>query len=280
MYKRQVFRNPLQIPWGTNYQYSLESYLNHTKLSDVPSIKSEELFHVDIEFPGLSKKKLDEIRAAVTPTVTGHHYYKACRGKISSLVDIAERMLREGCLKDEVETLLKENVWSLLPKAGSRINWEHTKIEGQTFNLGAAEIVKFYKKDGRLILLRRFFKKGMYDGLKVQKDQGDIAISDIVIGNLSFKTRYFSRDEKYKGTYVNINTPIELYPTKIRYVDLEADICVWPNGEIKRLDNEKLEEAVSRGLISKRLAEISNREIEKVLNSISLEEEREAYNLL
>ena len=267
-----VFRNPLRIPWETSYQYSHGSYLSNIQLSDVSS--------VDIEFPGLSKKRLDEIRATVTPTVTGHHYYKACGGRISSMVDIAEKMLEEGCLKDEVEDLLKENVWSLLPKLGSRINMEHAKIDGQIFNLGSAKIARFYKKDGRLILLRRFFKRGMYDGLKVPKDEGDYAISDVVIGNLSFRTRYFSRNEEYKGTYININTPIELYPMKIRYVDLEADICVWPNGEIKKIDNEKLEEAVSRGLISERLAEISSREIEKNLNSISLEEEREACRLI
>jgi len=275
-----VFRNPLRIPWGTSYQYGHESYLSDIQLSDVSDMGAEQLLRINIEFPGLSKKRFDEIRATVTPTVTRHHYYKACGGSISSMVDIAERMLEEGCSKDEVEALLNENVWSLLPKVGSRINMEHAKINGQTFNLGLAKITRFYKKNGRLILLRRFFKKGMYDGLKVQKDQGDYAISDVVIGNLSFRTRYFSRDEKYKGTYININTPIELYPTKIRYVDLEADICVLPNGEIRRIDNEKLEEAVSRGLISERLAEISNREIEKILNSISLEEERDAYRLI
>ena len=267
-----VFRNPLRIPWETSYQYSHGSYLSNMQLSAVSS--------VDIEFPGLSKKRLDEIRATVTPTVTGHHYYKACGGRISSMVDIAEKMLEEGCLKDDVEALLKENVWSILPKLGSRINMENAKIDGQIFNLGSAKIARFYKKDGRLILLRRFFKKGVYDGLKVPKDEGDYAISDVVIGNLSFRTRYFSRNEEYKGTYININTPIELYPMKIRYVDLEADICVWPDGKIKKIDNEKLEEVVSRGFISERIAEISNREIERNLNSISLEEEREAYRLL
>jgi len=151
---------------------------------------------------------------------------------------------------------------------------------GSKFNLGLAEVVKFQKKDGKLILLRRFFKKGIYDGLQVSKDEGDFAVSEFTIGSLSFRTRYFSRDSSYKGTYININTPVEVYPSGVRYVDLEVDVCVWPDGRIKTIDAEKLEEAVSLGLVSEKLAEISKREIKNVLNSISLEEERDAYNLL
>jgi len=275
-----VFRNPLRIRRETIYRDSYGSSLNNIQLSDFSNTKSEELLRVDIEFPGLSKKRLDEIRAIVTPTIAGHHYYKACGNYISSMVDIAERMLEEGCPRDEVEALLNENIRSRFPKAGSRISLRHVKINGQTFDLGLAKITRFNKKTGRLILLRRFFKKGVYDGLNVQKDPGDYAVTEAAIGDLSFRTRYFSRDEMYKGTYININTPVELYPTKIRYVDLEVDICVWPNGEIRRIDSEKLEEAASRGLISERLVELSNKEIEKILNSISLEEEEEAHLLL
>jgi len=63
-------------------------------------------------------------------------------------------------------------------------------------------------------------------------------------------------------------------------VDLEVDICVWPDGEIRRIDHEKLMEAAAGGLISERLIEISNEEIEKILDSISLEEEEEAHLLI
>jgi len=275
-----IFRIPLLIQREIIYQDGYESLQNRIQLSNFSNAKSEQHLRVDIEFPGLSKKSLDEIRATVTPTVTGHHFYKACGDRISSMVDIAEKMLAEECSQDEVEALLNESIQGLFPKVGSRISLEHVKIEGQIFDLGLAKIMRYDQKSGRLILLRRFFKKGIYDGLKVQKDPGDYAVTEIVISNLSFRTRYFSSDGRYKGTYININTPVELYPTKIRYVDLEVDVCVWPNGEIRRVDNEKLEEAVSRGLISERLAEISNEEIERILDSISLEEEEEAHLLI
>ena len=274
-----IFRNPLLLQREKIYQNRYESSLREVQLSDFSNVSPEQHLRVDIEFPGLSKRRLDEIRATVTPTIAGHHYYKACGNRVSSMVDIAERMLEEECPREEVEELLNESIQGIFPRMGSRISLEHVKIDGQTFDLGLAQIMKFDRKNGRLILLRRFFKKGVYDGLKVQKDPGDYAVTEAVIGDLSFRTRYFSRDERYKGTYININTPVELYPSKIRYVDLEVDVCVWPSGEIRRIDDEKLEEAASRGLISEKLVELSNREIERILNSISLEEEEEAYRL-
>jgi len=275
-----VFRNPLQIKREISGLYGYENSLANIRLSNALNMNLEYPPWVNIEFPSLSKERLDEIRATVTPTVTGHHYYKACGGIISSMVDMAERMIEEGCPRDEVEALLMENIRSRFPREGSRIRMEHVKINGQTFNLGIAKIVRFNGKSRRMILLRRFFKKGVYDGLKIRKGEGDYAITDVRIGDLSFRTRYFSRDGEYKGTYININTPVELYPAKIRYVDLEVDICVWPNGEIRRIDFEKLEEAMARRLIPERLAEIASREIEKIMNSLNLEEEQNAFYLV
>ena len=242
--------------------------------------RPDPLIRMDVEFPGLSKGKLDEIRASVTPTVEGHHYYKACGGVISSMVDTAEMMLEEGCPRREVEALLEESVLSRLPKPGSRISLEHVKITGHHYDLGAAKIARFDRKNGRLILLRRILGKGVYDGLDVRKDPGDFAVTEMVMGEMSLRTRYFSADGEYKGSYINVNTPVELYPLKARYVDLEVDVCVWPSGEVRKIDHERLEEAVLKGLISERLLEISNEEVERLLNSISLEEEEEAHLLI
>jgi len=272
-----VYRNFLWMR-QENIQYnSPESFISDVQTFDV---ESGELLRLDIEFPGLSKRKMDEIRSSVIPTVAGHHYFKACGGRFSMIVDIAERMLMEGCPRDEVEALLNESIASRFPRVGSTIGLEHVKLNGEIFDLGTAKIMRFNREKGRLVLLRRIFRKGIYDGLEIRKDPGDFAVTEVVIGGLSLRTRYFSRDREYKGTYININTPVELYPSKIRYVDLEVDICVWPNGEIKKIDEEKLREAAAAGLISERLLEISDKEIEKILDLISLDEEREAYLLV
>lgn len=78
-------------------------------------------------------------------------------------------------------------------------------------------------------------------------------------------TRYFSRGGRFKGAYVNLNTPVELYPSKVRYVDLEVDICVWPGGEVRVLDEELLERAAAEGVVSDGLVEVVRRETEALL---------------
>jgi predicted RNA-binding protein associated with RNAse of E/G family len=43
---------------------------------------------------------------------------------------------------------------------------------------------------------------------------------------------------------------VEIYPDVIRYVDLEVDVSIQPNGTVKVLDMEKLEKALEEGFIS------------------------------
>ncbi|RLI39925.1 hypothetical protein DRO64_09880, partial [Candidatus Bathyarchaeota archaeon] len=159
-----IFRGSLQASLGMMHP---QIQVRESSLMQVIRASNMIGEHIDIEFPGLSKRRLDEIRNTVTPTVSGHHYYKACGGRISMMVDIAERMLREGCEREEVESLLRENVSRILPRTGWRISMEHAKIAGQTFNLGLAKIVRFSMEDRKMILLRRIFSKGVYDGLNV-----------------------------------------------------------------------------------------------------------------
>ena len=244
-------------------------------LSDVESSIQQKRIRINVEFPGLSKRKLDEIRSRVVPTLNGHHYYKACGGKIAYMVEMAERLLGEGCPYKEVENLFKETVWREYPYEGAKVGIEHVKVNGRIYNLGEARIVEFDEQNQQIKLLRVFSTPGVYDGLRARKELGDYAVTSMKIGEWSFRTSYFSKNGEYKGTYVNINTPIEIYPVKVRYVDLEADICMWPNGRIRKIDVEKLDEIVRYGYISERLKQIISRKIEEALDTLSLEEERE-----
>jgi hypothetical protein len=97
---------------------------------------------------------------------------------------------------------------------------------------------------------------GFYDGLGVKKEVGDKAVSETKMGEWCITTKYFSSSGDWKGTYINLNTPVEIYPKTIRYVDLEVDVCIHPDGTNKILDVEKLEKALEKGYISKKLYKI------------------------
>ena len=236
---------------------------------------SETTFTINIEFPALSKRILDSIRRKVQPTLDGHHYYKACGRRISSLLEMAERLLEKGCPQEEVEALFKETIRSEYPRVGSIIEIEHVKIDGRCFHLGVPRVLRFEEETGVMRLHRTFTKKGVYDGLKTVKEPGDHAVTDLKIGGWSLRTRYFSSKGVYKGTYINLNTPVELYPRGIRYVDLEVDICVWPDGKIAEIDMEKLQERIRQGYISERIEPLMRREIKEIMNTISLDLEKD-----
>ncbi|MFQ6087108.1 MAG: DUF402 domain-containing protein [Candidatus Bathyarchaeia archaeon] len=247
-----------------------ESVLKKAEQVEAPALLREGSHLVNVEFPALSKAELDEIRRAVAPTMKRHHCYKACGGRISAALEMAEKLLEKGYAYTDAEELLKQTVETEYPTIGSLIEIEHVKLNGKVFHLGKALIQNLdYNGSAVSVQFRRnFMTKGLYDGLKIPKEPDDYAVTVVKIGEWHFKTQYFSKEGQLKGTYVNLNTPVELYPYGIRYVDLEVDVCMWPNGRVEKLDEEKLEKAVDEGLISEKLAKIVREKLVEVIQNL------------
>jgi len=211
----------------------------------------EGLTSMDVEFPSVSKRHLDELRASFAQTLDGHHFYKSCGGKISAALEMAEKLLEKGQSSSEVESSFKNQIICEFPEAGSLVDIEHVKLSGFVFHLGQATIESL---DNKIVQYSRIMRSnGVYDGLGVTKEAGDKAISKTKTGESYIATKYISKEGEWKGTYINLNTPVEVYPKKLRYVDLEVDVCIGPDGTIKVLDMEKLEKALEKGFISKTL---------------------------
>jgi hypothetical protein len=217
---------------------------------------------LDVEFPWASKMKLDEYREAVAPTVQMHHFYKACGDLISSAADMAENLLLKGRPLEEVEELLKRTVDPYLPSEGSEVDIEHVKLSGSVINLGRAVIEEY---DGSVIRFTRELRSaGVYDGLEVQRGVGDRAVTEAKLGDYYMVTKYYSKNGRFKGAYINLNTPVEVYPAEIRYVDLEADVCVWPGGDVKVIDKDLLERAALKSVITDELFEMAKAKAEEL----------------
>ncbi len=221
--------------------------------TEAPTLIVEGSYFMDVEFPCLSKKALDHWRAAVAPTLDGHHFYKSCGGRVSAALEMAERLLGKGEEKAMVEEQFQNHVLSEFPEEDAIVGVEHVKLSGMVFHLGQATIENIDSSKVKYIRIMR--ANGFYDGLDVKKEAGDRAVSETKIDEWWIKTEYFSRRGEWKGTYINLNTPVEIYPKTLRYVDLEVDICIKPDCSIKILDMEKLEKALKEGLINKRLFE-------------------------
>ncbi|MEM2092669.1 MAG: DUF402 domain-containing protein [Candidatus Bathyarchaeia archaeon] len=222
-----------------------------TSSASAPALLVEGLRFANVEFPASSKHALDRLRSTVTPTLNGHHFYKSCGGPVSAALEMAERLLEKGQSRDEICDLFRRHIESMFPTVGFSVHVEHVKPSGAIFHLGQATIEALNADGIRYSRIMR--ANGVYDGLGVNKEKGDRAVSDVKFGEWYIVTSYFSSEDVWKGAYVNINTPVELYPKVIRYVDLEVDVCIRPDGDVKLLDMEKLEKAYRRGIVGDKL---------------------------
>jgi len=247
-----------------------ENIMQKAEQVEAPATLWEGAHFVNAEFPALSKKRLDAIRKTVAPTIDGHHQYKASGYRVSTALGMAEKLLEKGYSQADVNDLLRQTIETEFPNVDSWIKIEHVKLDGKVFHLGPA-LVEAFDQDKGFIRFRRVFKRpGVYDGLKTLKEPDDYAITEAEIDEWHFKTQYFSKEGQTKGTYINLNTPMELYPYAIRYIDLEADICIWPDGRVETLDMEKLEEALKKGLVTEKLVAIVKEKISQIIRDVSI----------
>jgi hypothetical protein len=113
-------------------------------------------------------------------------------------------------------------------KVGAPLAIEHVKLDGRVQILGQGRVTRLSPAEELVELEREIKSPGLYDGLGVAKEPGDRAVTEFVPGRWWYKTRYLSPSGELKGEYYNINTPIEIYPDRIRYVDLELDLVRLP----------------------------------------------------
>ncbi len=224
--------------------------------------------NADIEFPAEVKEALDKTRAKIKPTVDKHHFYKSAG--YAPLVDLVELVIEDRPEERKYITSKLDKVIGLdMPRVDDPINIEHVKLDGRSILLTKGRVVE---ANSRGLIIRRQFRhtsrklkllQDYPEGVEVPRDDGDYALTEVVPGSMTLVTEYYSRNDELKGTYLNINTGVELYPSngsgpgRIRYVDLEIDVIKTPfeeNGRVRVIDQHLLKRAVQRGFITKEMA--------------------------
>lgn len=252
----------------------------HTKYSelDETGILFEGTSNADIEFSSEVKEALDKTRAKIKPTVTRHHFYKSAG--YAPLVDLSELIIEERPEERKYITAkLEQVISSNAPKENDPINIEHVKLDGRNIILSRGRVIEVNPKG--LVLRRQFrhttrklkMSRDHPDGAKVPRDEGDYAITYVVLGSRLLVTKYYSRKGDLKGTYVNINTGVELYPanngpSRVRYIDLEVDVIQQTNGDVRIVDQHLLKRALHRGFLTKDIAERTLKKADSVYQDL------------
>ena len=205
---------------------------------------------LEIEFPLPSKSRLDEIRNTVVPTLLHHHRLKIIA---SDAIDKIERStLAENPQRRETLGFALEKAWLWdRYKPGKGVAIDHVKPDGRVLDLSEGEVIEADQAGKRLLLRRSKLKgRGRYDGLGIPKEEGDYAVSEIRGGQWHYRHTYFRLHGEKIGAYYNINTPVEFYPDRIRYVDLEVDVVKFPDGGVKVVDRGELSKRFEEGCLS------------------------------
>lgn len=193
-----------------------------------------------------AKRKMDELRRKQIPTIDFHHFYKASRGKISECLDLLERVTCVDDWRSVLEVFLDETLSSI---DGKMIEVKHEKIHGSEYSYRCKVTVL---KDNILKFERAVKSVGVYNGLGIKREPGDIVESYTAPFSRVIIHKYMSSDGEVKGFYGNVNTPFEISPQGSGwYLDLEVDVTYIPGSGVRIVDKEKLEEAYSKGMIDK-----------------------------
>jgi len=224
---------------------------------------------VEIEFPYLAKSALDELRNRVMPTIPNHHRLRIIASEYVDLIE--KRQLSGHPQKREIvgENLEKGLVWGKFEK-GKEMAIEHVKLNGKVIFLSEGEIIDFDPVERKLSFKRTRYKGGdKYDGLKLPKEAGDYAVTEAKEGEWFYRHSYYHKDGRLIGEYYNINTPIEFYPDRIRYIDLEADVIRWPDGKVEIIEEELLDQQSKLGYLSDELVEKAKKVAEELKEKLS-----------
>ena len=210
-----------------------------------------------------SRFELDERRREVATTMPGHHRVKAGSEAASAGVDLAEALcgdgLSGGAASDGGEGG-PEFPFGVVhdqfgPSEGDRVRIAHGKPAGHLIVLGEGEVTEIDPAAGRVTVERSMTAGGTYDALGVPREAGDVATTTFTEGRWWYPTTYRDGDGTVKGTYLNVCTPVEVFPEAVRYVDLHVDVIKRADGTVERVDDDELAAAVDAGYVSEPLAE-------------------------
>jgi len=207
-----------------------------------------------------SRFGLDEHRRAVTATMGGHHRVKAATESASAAVDFVEAVCpNAGGDGDSVGGTDADFPFDAVtrqfgPMEGDSVRIDHGKPDGRAFSLGTGEVTR-REPDGTVVVEREMSGRGTYDALGVEQQAGDVAVTKLTEGKWWYPTVYRGADGEKRGTYVNVCTPVEVFPRAVRYVDLHVDVVKHADGTVERVDDDELDAAVAAGHVPEALAE-------------------------
>jgi len=201
-----------------------------------------------------SRFGLDDVRGGVVPTMPGHHRIKAGAEVASAAVDFVEAICGTEATVADGDMPFAVVTRQFGPRTGDSLAIDHGKPDGRLVRLGEGAVAE-WDPSGTVTVRREMSPGGTYDALGTAREAGDVAVTKFKEGRWWYATVYRGADGERKGTYVNVCTPVEIFPETVRYVDLHVDVVKHANGTVERVDDDELDAAEAAGNVPADLAE-------------------------
>jgi Ribonuclease G/E len=221
-----------------------------------------------IGLTSLAKSTLDEIRSTVTRTISLHHSLKS--SGLSDYVDLLEGVAASDTCSREVSLRILHFISEKL-RERRVVEFIHIKPTGEKITLGEGEVLDVSVDSNliKLVVKRTIKSPGVYDGLGVEKEPGDVDYV-VVRSDQPILSHNYYRGEKWLGSYININTPPEVAPGLVKYNDLLVDVIVMPSGDVKVVDEKELDKAREAELVTEHLYSYAKSALKHVLENYTM----------
>ncbi len=221
-----------------------------------------------LELTYTAKQFLDKVRNHVLPTSPFHHALRTIENSYEGVVDLIDTLARY-IDERKLEEWIREWIMKRLEyKKDLRIY--HKSLHKKDLILGEGTLESISIENGKLkLMIKRIVRgKGVYDGLNVAKEPGDVALTSIFEGKWYIVHRYLSSDQSVqKGLYININTPPEVLPNgSITYLDLGVDIVKDDRG-CRLIDSEEFRKLLADEMVTGDIVTRVAEAIDEVLNA-------------
>ncbi|RLG78185.1 MAG: hypothetical protein DRO14_01410 [Thermoprotei archaeon] len=278
----QYVRKGYSIRWRSNAdEASLESIMDELpqliellheiekKLNDAEPLRivytGEYMLFLELTYT--AKQYLDKVRNYVLPTAPFHHALRTIENSYEGVVDLIDTFAKY-IDKRNLEEWIREWVMKRL-EYRKDLRLYHKSLHKKDLILGEGTLESIGIENGKLkLVVKRLVRgKGMYDGLNVAKEPGDVALTSVFEGKWYIVHNYFSSDQSsQKGLYVNINTPPEVLPNgSITYLDLGVDIIRNDKG-CRLIDSEEFRKLLTDEIVTGDVVARVTEAIDEVLN--------------
>jgi probable ribonuclease FAU-1 len=177
--------------------------------------------------PGQAKAVCDTWRAAYLPTLPGHHKYKAQGDVYSATVDALEKELPPEELRARTRTLsVLASVDAMQQPIQNQVRLMVRDLHGRRHEHGIGQLAAFDIHAGWVELRLPIRHRDAYPAdFPIDKQQGDYTLARFQEGSWSYVSRFYGRNNVWKGDYASLTTPLAIFADQVHVVDVQ--VAVW-----------------------------------------------------